>query len=106
MLNSLGLWDERKNRFYHSIGVNANYNMKRERVSGEEIAVNDECLIINVIDMLNNLQEAVQKIHYNPILFLAKMFDNMRKHNNFTSSSYPGNHMVHIFMCTIPKFTN
>ena len=50
-------------QFYHSIGVNANYNMKRERVSGEEIAVNDECLIINVIDMLNNLQEAVQKIN-------------------------------------------
>ena len=37
--------------------------MKRERVSGEEIAVNDECLTINVIDMLNNLQEAVQKIN-------------------------------------------
>ena len=50
-------------QFYHSIGVNANYNMKRERVSGEEIAVNDECLTINVIDMLNNLQEAVQKIN-------------------------------------------
>lgn len=50
-------------QFYHSIGVNANYNMKRERVSGEEIAVNDECLIINVIDMLNNLQEAVKKIN-------------------------------------------
>lgn len=50
-------------QFYHSIGVNANYNMKRERVSGEEIAVNDECLIINVIDMLNNLQNAVEKIN-------------------------------------------
>ena len=50
-------------QFYHSIGVNANYNMKRERVSGEEIAVNDECLTINIIDMLNNLQEAVQKIN-------------------------------------------
>ncbi len=50
-------------QFYHSIGVNANYNMKRERVSGEEIAVNDECLIINVIDMLNNLRESVKKIN-------------------------------------------
>lgn len=50
-------------QFYHSIGVNANYNMKRERVSGEEIAVNDECLIINVIDMLKNLQNAVEKIN-------------------------------------------
>lgn len=50
-------------QFYHSIGVNSNYNMKRERISGEEIAVNDECLIINVIDMLKNLQNSVKKIN-------------------------------------------
>lgn len=50
-------------QFYHSIGVNSNYNMKRERVSGEEIAVNNDCLTINIIDMLTNLQEAVQKIN-------------------------------------------
>ena len=49
--------------FYHSIGVNSNYNMKRERLTDAEINVNDDCLIINVINMLNNVQSAVEKIN-------------------------------------------
>lgn len=49
--------------FYHSIGINSNYNMKRERLTSAEVNVNDECLVINVINMLKNVKHAVDDIN-------------------------------------------
>lgn len=53
--------------FYNSIGVNANFNMKRERLNTAEVNINDSALFVNVVNMLNNRQQALEKIN--------KMFD-------------------------------
>ena len=49
--------------FYNSIGVNANFNMKRERLNTAEVNINDSALFVNVVNMLNNRQQAVEKIN-------------------------------------------
>lgn len=49
--------------FYNSIGVNANFNMKRERLNTAEVNINDSALFVNVINMLNNRQQAIDKIN-------------------------------------------
>lgn len=49
--------------FYNSIGVNANFNMKRERLNTAEVNINDSALFVNVVNMLNNRQWAVEKIN-------------------------------------------
>jgi hypothetical protein len=49
--------------FYNSIGVNANFNMKRERLNTAEVNINDSALFVNVVNMLNNRQQAVDKIN-------------------------------------------
>ena len=49
--------------FYNSIGVNANFNMKRERLNTAEVNINDSALFVNVVNMLNNRQKAIDKIN-------------------------------------------
>ena len=49
--------------FYNSIGVNANFNMKRERLNTAEVNINDSALFVNVVNMLNNRQQAIKKIN-------------------------------------------
>ena len=49
--------------FYNSIGVNANFNMKRERLNTAEVNINDSALFVNVVNMLNNRRQAVEKIN-------------------------------------------
>lgn len=49
--------------FYNSIGVNANFNMKRERLNTAEVNINDSALFVNVVNMLNNRQQAIDKIN-------------------------------------------
>lgn len=49
--------------FYNSIGVNANFNMKRERLNTAEVNINDSALFVNVVNMLNNRQQALGKIN-------------------------------------------
>lgn len=49
--------------FYNSIGVNANFNMKRERLNTAEVNINDSALFVNVVNMLNNRQHALEKIN-------------------------------------------
>lgn len=49
--------------FYHSIGVNANYNMKRERLNTAEVNTNNSALFVNITNMLYNRQIAVDKIN-------------------------------------------
>lgn len=56
-----------KASWYNELGLNVNFNMKREYMSEEEIAVNTDILLPLVDDMLNCRQQAVD--------LLNEMFD-------------------------------
>lgn len=49
--------------FYHSFGINSNYNLKREQLNSNEIDVNQEVLRLNVEDMLLNREQGVSKVN-------------------------------------------
>lgn len=49
--------------FYHSIGVNSNYNMKRERVNTAEIMTNDDSLQINFANIVENVEKGVEDVN-------------------------------------------
>lgn len=49
--------------FYHSFGINSNYNLKREQLNSDEIDVNQEVLRLNIEDMLKNREDGVSKIN-------------------------------------------
>lgn len=49
--------------FYHSFGINSNYNLKREQLNSNEIDVNEEVLRLNIEDMLKCRQRGVEKIN-------------------------------------------
>lgn len=49
--------------FYHSFGINSNYNLKREQLNSNEIDVNEEVLRLNIEDMLKNRESGVSKIN-------------------------------------------
>lgn len=48
---------------WNEIGVNANYNMKRESINESESGLNEQALIPFVQDMLNNLKEGFDKVN-------------------------------------------
>lgn len=49
--------------FYHSFGINSNYNLKREQLNSDEINVNQEVLRLNIEDMLKCREDGVEKIN-------------------------------------------
>lgn len=49
--------------FYHSFGINSNYNLKREQLNSSEIDVNKDVLRLNIEDMLVNRQKGVERIN-------------------------------------------
>ncbi|MBR5786920.1 MAG: hypothetical protein IKY41_09525 [Clostridia bacterium] len=49
--------------FYHSFGINSNYNLKREQLNSDEINVNQEVLRLNIEDMLKCREDGVKKIN-------------------------------------------
>lgn len=49
--------------FYHSIGVNSNYNMKRERVNTAEILTNDDSLQLNFANVVENVENGVEEVN-------------------------------------------
>lgn len=49
--------------FYHSFGINSNYNLKREQLNSNEIDVNKEVLRLNIDDMLKCREEGVSKVN-------------------------------------------
>ena len=49
--------------FYHSFGINSNYNLKREQLNSSEIDVNKSVLRLNVEDMLKCREKGVEKIN-------------------------------------------
>ncbi len=49
--------------WFNEMGLNANYNMKREALNSDEVALNHECLMPLVDDMLRNRQEGVKRVN-------------------------------------------
>lgn len=49
--------------FYHSFGINSNYNLKREQLNSNEIDVNKEVLRLNIEDMLKSREAGVEKVN-------------------------------------------
>lgn len=45
------------------LGLNANYNMKREAINSSESAINEETLLPLIDDMLKNRQEGIEKVN-------------------------------------------
>lgn len=52
-----------KANWYIDLGINANYNMKREAINDNETHVNDDALIPLIDDMLICRQDAIKKIN-------------------------------------------
>ena len=50
-------------QFFHAIGINSNFNMKREKLITSEIEVNNDSLQINIKDMLETRQKCANKIN-------------------------------------------
>lgn len=50
-------------QFYHAIGVNSNFNMKKERLVTDEIAVNDTATEVNINSMLEMRENNVQSLN-------------------------------------------
>jgi len=52
-----------KASFYNEIGLSANYNMKKERITKEEFTTNSDSLYPLVDDMLNSRRRALEEIN-------------------------------------------
>lgn len=52
MIQFIELQQYLKGSLYNELGINANFNMKRETLSGEEVALNDDALMPLIDDML------------------------------------------------------
>lgn len=52
-----------KASWYNEIGLNSNYNMKRETLNSAELATNEECLLPFVDDMLTNRKKGIEKVN-------------------------------------------
>lgn len=52
-----------KASMYNDLGLNANYNMKRERLNLGEVSMNVDVLLPYVDDMLRNRQTAISKVN-------------------------------------------
>lgn len=52
-----------KAAWYNEIGLNANYNMKRESLNSAEAQLNDDALLPFIDDMLRNRKEGIKKIN-------------------------------------------
>ena len=52
-----------KGSFYNEIGLNANYNMKRESINGKEAGLNEDGLTPLVVDMLNCRKKMCEEVN-------------------------------------------
>lgn len=52
-----------KANWYIDLGINANYNMKRESLSANEVAVNEDTLLPFIDDMLQSRKEDLEKFN-------------------------------------------
>lgn len=51
-----------KGSLYNELGINANFNMKREALSGQELAMNDDALMPLIDDMLKQRREMCDRL--------------------------------------------
>lgn len=49
--------------FYHSFGINSNYNLKREQLTASEIDVNKDVLTLNINDLLDTRRVCIDKVN-------------------------------------------
>lgn len=63
LTNLIELMQYQKASWFNEIGLNANYNMKRESLNSEESQLNNDALLPLVDDMLRCRQTAVNKIN-------------------------------------------
>jgi hypothetical protein len=61
--NLIELMQYQKASFFNEIGLNANYNMKRESLNSAESQLNDDALLPLIDNMLNCRKEAAEKIN-------------------------------------------
>lgn len=47
--------------FYHALGINSNYNLKRAQISNKEIETNDDVLIVNTAEIIKQLTECCKE---------------------------------------------
>lgn len=52
-----------KASWFNELGLDANYNMKRERISGEEVNQNSDALIPLMQNMLNSRKECIEDVN-------------------------------------------
>ena len=52
-----------KASWFNDLGLNANYNMKRESINSNEAQLNDDMLLPLIDDMLKNRQDALDKVN-------------------------------------------
>lgn len=63
MIQFIELQQYLKGSLYNELGLNANFNMKREALSGDEIAMNDDALMPLIDNMLKMRREFVGEIN-------------------------------------------
>lgn len=74
-----------KASLYNELGLNANYNMKRERLNLGEVSMNVDALLPYVDNMLNERQKAVTKINekYGTVISVSLNSSWNLEHENF-----------------------
>ena len=63
MIQFIELQQYLKGSLYNEIGINANFNMKREALSGKEVSLNDDALMPLIDDMLKSRREMCDEIN-------------------------------------------
>lgn len=63
MIQFIELQQYLRGSLYNELGLNANFNMKREALSGEELAMNDDALMPLIDDMLKRRREFIGKVN-------------------------------------------
>ena len=63
MIQFIELQQYLKGSMYNELGINANFNMKREALSGQEVALNDDALMPLIDDMLKQRRAMCDKLN-------------------------------------------
>ena len=63
MIQFIELQQYLKGSMYNELGINANFNMKREALSGSEVALNDDALMPLIDDMLKQRRAMCDKLN-------------------------------------------
>ena len=72
--------------FYHEIGINSNYNMKRESIGAEESGLNDDALKPLIYDIYDNIKEGIETFNThegtNIIFDFSDIFKESKEYDN------------------------